>query len=158
MKKYYSLILPLLLLLNISSCGYQLRGTEGVAFESISIIGGSTSFVKILGKRLKQSGVKVQKESSEKSLEITNDTFTKKILSLSSAGKIREYQINYKISFRFKSQAGEWSNLINLEANRDFTYDDKNIIAKTEEETRLIVGMQKQLIRTIITQMSVQNK
>ena len=158
MKKYYSLILPLLLLLNISSCGYQLRDTEGVAFESISIIGGSTSFVKILGKRLKQSGVKVQKESSEKSLEITNDTFTKKILSLSSAGKIREYQINYKISFRFKSQAGEWSNLINLEANRDFTYDDKNIIAKTEEETRLIVGMQKQLIRTIITQMSVQNK
>ena len=158
MKKYYSLILPLLLLLNISSCGYQLRGTEGVAFESISIIGGSTSFVKILGKRLKQSGVKVQVKNSEKSLEITNDTFTKKILSLSSAGKIREYQINYKISFRFKSQAGEWSNLINLEANRDFTYDDKNIIAKTEEETRLIVGMQKQLIRTIITQMSVQNK
>jgi len=155
MKKFYSLILLLLLFFNISSCGYQLRGTEGVTFESISIVGGSSSFVKVLGKRLKQSGVKVQVKNSEKSLEITNDTFTKKILSLSSAGKIREYQINYKISFRFKSQAGEWSNEINLEANRDFTYDDKNILAKTEEETRLIVGMQRQLIRTMITQISV---
>ena len=68
---------------------------------------------------------------------------------------MREYQINYKISFRFKSQDSEWSNSINLEANRDFTYDDKNIIAKTEEESRLIKGMQEQLIRSIVNQISV---
>mgnify|MGYP006129082577 CR=1 FL=1 len=155
MKNFYSFIISLLLLVNISSCGYQLRGTEEVNFESISIDGGSSSFVKILKKKFKQSGVKVQEKNSEKILEITNDTFTKKILSLSSAGKVREYQINYKISFRFKSQDGEWSNSINLEAIRDFTYDDKNIIAKTEEETRLVKGMQDQIIRTIVTQISV---
>jgi len=155
MKKFNSIILSLLLLVNITSCGYQFRGATEVNFVSISIDGGSPSFLKILKKQFKQSGVKVQERNSEKTLEITNDTFSKKILSLSAAGKVREYQINYKISFRFKSQDGEWSNSIDLEANRDFTYDDKNIIAKTEEESRLIKGMQEQLIRTIVNQISV---
>ena len=155
MKKFNSIILSLLLLVNITSCGYQFRGATEVNFVSISIDGGSPSFLKILKKQFKQSGVKVQERNSEKTLEITNDTFSKKILSLSAAGKVREYQVNYKISFRFKSQDSEWSDSINLEANRDFTYDDKNIIAKTEEESRLIKGMQEQLIRTIVNQISV---
>ena len=155
MKKFNSIILSLLLLVNITSCGYQFRGATEVNFVSISIDGGSPSFLKILKKQFKQSGVKVQERNSEKTLEITNDTFSKKILSLSAAGKVREYQINYKISFRFKSQDGEWGNSIDLEANRDYTYDDKNIIAKTEEESRLIKGMQEQLIRTIVNQISV---
>ena len=155
MKKFNSIILSLLILVNITSCGYQFRGATDVNFVSISIDGGSPSFLKILKKQFKQSGVKVQERNSEKTLEITNDTFSKKILSLSAAGKVREYQVNYKISFRFKSQDSEWSDSINLEANRDFTYDDKNIIAKTEEESRLIKGMQEQLIRTIVNQISV---
>ena len=58
----------LLLLANISSCGYQLRGAKEVNFESISIDGGSPSFVKILKKKFKQSGVKVQERNSEKIL------------------------------------------------------------------------------------------
>ena len=155
MKKFNSFILLLIILVNVTSCGYQLRGSEGMNLESISIDGGSSDFVKVLKKKFKQSGVKVQEKNSEKSLEITSDIFTKKILSLSATGKVKEYQINYKISFRFKSQAGEWGNSINIEATRDFTYDDKNIIAKTEEESRIIKGMQKQLIRTIFTQISV---
>ena len=155
MKKFNSIILSLLILVNITSCGYQFRGATEMNFVSISIDGGSPSFLKTLKKQFKQSGVKVQERNSEKTLEITNDTFSKKILSLSAAGKVREYQINYKISFRFKSQDGEWGNSIDLEANRDYTYDDKNIIAKTEEESRLIKGMQEQLIRTIVNQISV---
>ena len=57
--------------------------------------------------------------------------------------------------FRFKSKNGQWGTSSNIETTRDYTYDDKNIIAKTKEETRLIKGMQEQLIRTIVTQISV---
>jgi LPS-assembly lipoprotein len=145
----------LILTANIASCGYQLRGSQEINFKSITIVGGSSSFTKVLRKKFKQSGVKSQEKNAEKIVEIINDTFSKKILSLSSAGKVREYQINYKILFRFKSKDGQWSNSSNIETSRDYTYDDKNIIAKTKEETRLIKGMQEQLIRTIVTQISV---
>ena len=92
---------------------------------------------------------------STKKLTKHHGNFSKKILSLSAAGKVREYQINYKILFRFKSQDGEWSTPINIESNRDYTFDDKNIIAKTEEELRIVKSMQERLIRTIVTQVSV---
>jgi LPS-assembly lipoprotein len=155
MKRIFNFILLLILTANIASCGYQLRGSQEINFKSITIVGGSSSFTKVLRKKFKQSGVKSQEKNAEKIVEIINDTFSKKILSLSSAGKVREYQINYKILFRFKSKDGQWSNSSNIETSRDYTYDDKNIIAKTKEETRLIKGMQEQLIRTIVTQISV---
>jgi LPS-assembly lipoprotein len=155
MKKFNSFILLILLLLNISSCGFQPRGINVVNFETISINGGSSSFTKLLKKKFKQSGVKIQEKNSEKTLEITNDTFSKKILSLSATGKVREYQINYTASFRFKSKDKEWGDLITLDVSREFSFDDKNIIAKTKEESRLIKGMKDQIILTIVNQISV---
>ena len=61
----------------------------------------------------------------------------------------------YTVSYRVKSKDGLWSSPVKVETSRDFTFDDANIIAKTEEESRLIKGMQEQLIRTIVTQISV---
>ena len=156
MKKFNSFILLLIILVNVTSCGYQLRGSEGMNLESISIDGGSSDFVKVLKKKFKQSGVKVQEKNSGKSLEIINNNFSRKILSLSSGGKVKEYQINYKVVFRIKTRDGEWSAPINIEIDRDYTFDDKNIIAKTEEELRILKNIQEQLIRTIVTQLSVQ--
>ena len=157
MKKFYSFILLLLLTVNIISCGYQLRGTDEIKFKSISIAGGSASFTKILNKKFKQAGVKIESENAEKNLEIITDTYSKQILSLSSDGKVKEYKMKYKVSFRFKLKGGEWSAPINIETNRDYTYDDKNIIAKTEEELRIIKGMQEQIIRSMTMQISLSN-
>ena len=155
MKKIFNFILLLILTANIVSCGYHLRGPQEVNFKSITIVGGSASFTKVLKKKFKQSGLKTNEKNSEKILEIINDTFSKKILSLSSSGKVREYQIDYEVSFRFKSKGGEWINSPNIKTTRDFTYDDKNIIAKTQEEARLIKSMQEYLIRIIVTQLAV---
>ncbi len=155
MKKILKYIFLIFISLSIVSCGFQLRGSDKLNFETISIVGGSPEFTKLLKKRFKQSKVKIETKNAQKSLEITNDTFSKKILSLSSSGKVKEYQITYKVSFRVKLNNGEWGDLINIETIRDYTYDDKNIIAKTEEESRLIEGMQEQLIRTIVTRISV---
>ena len=156
MKKFYTFVLLLLFLTNFTSCGYQLRGVEGLNFKSVSIVGGSPDFTKLLKKKFKQAGVKIQEKNTVKSLEIIEDNFSRKILSLSSGGKVKEYQINYKVAFRFKTRDGEWSAPINIEIDRDYTFDDKNIIAKTEEELRILKSMQERLIRTIVTQLSVQ--
>ena len=155
MKKKFKYIFLIFILISIAACGFQLRGSDKLNFESISIDGGSSEFTKLLKKRFKASRVKIKPENAQKNLEITNDAFSKKILSLSSSGKVREYQIKYKVTFRIKLKEGRWGDPINIETIRDYTYDDKNIIAKTEEESRLIKGMQEQLIRTIVTHISV---
>jgi LPS-assembly lipoprotein len=155
MKKKFKYIFLMFILASIAACGFQLRGSDKLNFESISIDGGSLGFTKLLKKKFKQSKVKIESENAQRNLEITNDAFSKKILSLSSSGKVKEYQIKYKVTFRIKLKEAEWGDPINIETIRDYTYDDKNIIAKTEEESRLIKGMQEQLVRTIVTQISV---
>ena len=55
MKKIYSLIFLIILSTSIISCGYQLRNAPEINFDSISINGGSSGFIKILKKKFKQS-------------------------------------------------------------------------------------------------------
>jgi len=155
MKKILRFILLLILTSSFISCGYQLRGAQEVSFKTISINGGSKKFTNILKKKFNQSGVLINALDSEISLEIINDNLSKEILSLSSKGKVREYQIVYRVTYRVKTKVGEWGSPVKIETSRDYTFDDANIIAKTEEELRIIKGMQDQLVRTMVTQISI---
>ena len=155
MKKILRFILLLILTSSFISCGYQLRGAQEVSFKTISINGGSKKFTNILKKKFNHSGVLINALDSEISLEIINDNLSKEILSLSSKGKVREYQIVYRVTYRVKTKVGEWGSPVKIETSRDYTFDDANIIAKTEEELRIIKGMQDQLVRTMVTQISI---
>ena len=50
---------------------------------------------------------------------------------------------------------GPWNLPVTIEATRTYTYDDGDILAKDEEEKRLVSGMEDQLIRTMSTQISL---
>ncbi len=149
--------LMMLTMISLIACGFQLRGGIEANFESISIDGGSAGFVKQLKKRLRQSSIAVLSSGGEVQLEIVDDLLDKRILSLNSDGRISEYELNYKVSYRVKGQNdSEWGQLINNEVRRQYTYDDENVVAKALEEEKLINGMRDELIRTITAQISLQ--
>lgn len=148
--------LMLLTIISLIACGFQLRGGIEANFDSISINGGSSEFVKQLKKRLKQSSIAVLPNGGEVELEIVNDLLNKRILSLNADGRVSEYELNYKISYRVKGQnEPEWGPLINNEVRRQYTYDDENVVAKALEEEKLINGMRDDLIQTITAQISL---
>lgn len=149
--------LMILVIISLIACGFQLRGGIEANFNSISIDGGSAGFVKQLKKRLRQSSIVVLPTGGEVKLEIVDDLLNKRILSLNSDGRISEYELNYKVSYRVKGQNdSEWGQLINNEVRRQYTYDDENVVAKALEEEKLINGMRDELIRTITAQISLQ--
>jgi LPS-assembly lipoprotein len=149
--------LMMLAIISLIACGFQLRGGIEANFDSISINGGSAGFVKQLKKRLRQSSIAVLPTDGEVKLEIVDDLLNKRILSLNSDGRISEYELNYRVSYRVKGKNNsEWGQLINNEVRRQYTYDDENVIAKALEEEKLINGMRDELIRTITAQISLQ--
>ncbi|MDC0423543.1 LPS assembly lipoprotein LptE [Methylophilaceae bacterium] len=154
MKAVLKKIFILILTFSIMSCGFQLRGSLENSFSSIQIDGGSSSFTNELKKKYKQSGIQIKNSSAEKSIEIITDQFDKRILSLSSTGKIREYRLNYLISYRIKNSLGDWGPVIKINSTREYSYDDNNIVAKQEEEKNLIQGMKEQIFRTMRSQIS----
>jgi len=144
------------LILIISACGFQLRGDIQANFDSISISGGTSSFNKTLQRKFRQAGITITNASdAEKIVEIIENKFTKTILSLTGTGAVSEYQLDYDVTYRFKSKDDSWNLPITIEATRTYTYDDSYILAKDEEEKRLVSGMEDQLIKTMATQISL---
>ena len=144
------------LILIISACGFQLRGDIQANFDSISISGGTSSFNKTLQRKFRQSGITITSASkAEKIVEIIKNNFTKTILTLTGTGAVSEYQLDYEVIYRFKNKDGLWNLPVTIEATRTYTYDDGDILAKDEEEKRLVSGMEDQLIRTMSTQISL---
>jgi LPS-assembly lipoprotein len=144
------------LILIISACGFQLRGDINANFDSISISGGTSSFNKTLQRKFRQAGITITSASdAEKNVEIIKNSFTKTILTLTGTGAVSEYQLDYIVTYRFKSKDGSWNLPVTIETSRTYTYDDSDILAKDEEEKRLVSGMEDQLIKTMATQISL---
>ena len=146
----------LTLILIISACGFQLRGQIEANFDSISISGGTSSFNKTLQRKFRQAGISIEKASeAEKIVQIITNNFNKTILTLTGTGAVSEYQLDYVVRYRFKSKDSIWNAPITIEASRNYTYDDNDILAKDAEEKRLVSGMEDQLIRTMAAQISL---
>ena len=144
------------LILFVSACGFQLRGDIQANFDSISISGGTSGFNKTLQRKFRQAGIRIASASeAEKIVEIIENKFTKTILTLTGTGAVSEYQLDYEVTYRFKSKDGPWNLPVTIEATRTYTYDDSDILAKDEEEKRLVTGMEDQLIKTMATQISL---
>jgi len=139
----------------IVACGFQLRGSIEADFESVHVYGGSDGLNKHLIKRFKQSGIKILTKDPEKTLEILNDRLDKRILSLNSSGSVKEFELTYLVSYRFKSLNNAWSDEIKKEVIRDYTYDDNDRVAKELEEKNLVQGMRDEIVRSIVSQISV---
>ena len=143
-------------ILLISACGFQLRGDIQANFDSISISGGTSNFNQTLQRKFRQAGISIKSTSeAEKIVDIIENKFTKTILTLTGTGVVSEYQLDYFVTYRFKSEDGSWNLPVTIEASRNYTYDDSDILAKDEEEKRLVSGMEDQLIKTMATQISL---
>ena len=141
----------------IVACGFQLRGSIDLDFKSIQINGGSSGLNKFLVKKFKQNGIVIETKNPERTLEILDDHLDKRILSLSRSGSVKEYELIYRVSYRFKIQNNEWSDKINKDVTRDYTYDDNNRVAKELEEKNLVQGMMDEIVRSMVSQISVSN-
>ncbi len=152
-------ILLLALLLALTACGFQLRGTADLAFKNLYMQGSKLTINKNLTRSLKVNGVTVvdNPEKAELFLEMLSEQREQKILSLSGGGKVREFEIIYRVSFRLRNPSSEtWGPVQTVENRRDFSYDDSQLLAKETEEERLLEDMRNAATREIMRLLVVQ--
>ena len=147
----------ILLVASLTACGFQLRGAADVAFSSIFIQGNTLVINKKLVKSLNTNGVKVlpSAEGAELLLEMVGEESEKRILSLAGSGTVNEFELYYRVHYRTKSAGAElWSPTQTVEARRDFTYSDANLLAKQGEEKRLNENMQQDVLSNLMRRLS----
>lgn len=147
----------MLLLTSLVGCGFHLRGATDVSFNSIFIQGNPLIISKNLQKSLATNGVKVlpSAEGAELLLETVGEESEKRILSLAGRGTVNEFELYYRVHYRTKLAGSElWSQTQTVEARRDFTYDDANLLAKQGEEKRLNESMQQDVLSNLMRRLS----
>ena len=154
MRKNKFLIFYLSFILILNSCGFHLRKPMEFNYQSYSIIGDSSVLTKMIEKQLSFSDIeKLNDDSADLIIEIINNNYSKRILSIAGNGQVGEFEIIQSIEYRFNSK-GKWSLPRKIEAIREFTYDPTLYNAAAAEERLLQDSMQEQLSRSLITEIN----
>jgi LPS-assembly lipoprotein len=149
------------LLVVLAGCGFQLRGAAELPFETLYL--PSTGGIGLELRRNIQAGTKTvvvdDPQQAQAVLEFLQETKSKDILSLSGGGRVREFRLLYRVSFRVHDGKGkEYLPAATLQLARDFTFNDADILAKETEEQLLYREMQADLVRQIMRRLSAAQK
>jgi LPS-assembly lipoprotein len=143
----------------LSGCGFRLRGAQPLAFSTLYVGADPNSPLGVgLRRQIPTSGTTVIVEdpaAAEARLEILQDARVREILSLSGAGKVREYQIGHIITFRLVDRAGaELLPPTSISATRAYNFDDAQVIAKEQEEALLYRDMERDLQQQLMRRLA----
>ena len=149
---------PLLVALLLAGCGFQLRGTADVPFETV-FVPGATGGIALDLKRNIQAGTRAKvvddPKAAEAILQFTEETRNKEILSLSGTGRVREFQLRYRVGFRLHDGKGaDYVPQSALELTRDISFNDSEVLAKEAEEALLWRDMQTDMVQQIIRRLA----
>ena len=148
--------LLLLLLGQLSACGFRLRGQVDVPEELKMVhIAGSAEFAPLtleLKKVLQRSGTRVLSSPAEAQsiITISNEVLKKRVLSVDAQGRAAEYELIYTLLFTItKADATVIVPQQKIDLSRDFRFDPNNVLAKDAEEAQI----RKEMVSFAVRQM-----
>jgi LPS-assembly lipoprotein len=148
--------------LALAGCGFHLRGTANVPFETL-YLPGATGGIALDLKRNIQAGTRAKVVDDVKQadavMQFTEETRAKEILSLTGTGRVREYQLRYRVGFRVHDgKGGDYVPQTTIQLTRDISFNDSEILAKEAEEGLLYRDMQNDMVQQIMRRLAASQK
>jgi LPS-assembly lipoprotein len=142
----------------LAGCGFQLRGTAALPFETL-YMPGATGGIALDLKRNIQSGTRTtvvdDVKKAEAVLDFTQEVREKIILSLAATGRVREYQLRYRVGFRVHDgKGGEFLPVSTVQLTRDISFNDSDVLAKETEEALLYRDMQFDMVQQVMRRLA----
>ncbi len=143
----------------LAGCGFQLRGTADLPFETLYVPAAAGGIALDIKRNL-QSGTRTlvvdDPKKAQALLEFTQELREKHILSLTATGRVREFQLRYRVGFRVHDgKGGEFLPASLLQLTREVTFNDSEVLAKELEEQQLYRDMQFDMVQQIMRRLAV---
>lgn len=141
----------------VSGCGFHLRG--GVEFPpsvqtlSVQAANPYSELAEDLRRVLRSSGVRVVDKPREADavVHVLGENAGRRVVSVSSGGKVREYELLYTVMFNVADRQGrETITPQTITLSRDYIFDETAVLGTAEEEALLHRDMQQQAVRQIL--------
>ena len=142
-----------------ASCGFQLRGQARLPFETLYI---GVPEISQLGAELKRNIIagthtRLVNDATQAQaiLSISAEDRSKSILSFDTSGRVREFQLRYRLSFRVHDSRGrDYLPHSEIQLTRDISFNDAQVLAKEAEELLLYRDMQSDMVQQILRRLS----
>lgn len=152
-------LLALLAAAALAGCGFHLRGSLSIPFETLHVaVPEHNEFGTNLKRAIRAQGntrLVDTPQAAQAILTPTGEAREKTILSLNSAGRVREFQLRYRYSFRVHDREGrDLTAPATVILTRDMSFDDAAVLAKEQEEGLLWRDMEGDLVQQILRRLA----
>ncbi len=156
---WYKPILALCLAVTLGGCGFALRGSANLPYESLYIdLPANNALGAELARNLRagtNTRIVGQRSDAQAILQANAETRSKTILSLGSSGAVREFRLKYGFAWRVVNQNGaDIGAPGKLEIERDYSFNDNQVLAKESEEALLYRDMQTDMVQQVMRQLA----
>ncbi|HUK05326.1 MAG TPA: LPS assembly lipoprotein LptE [Burkholderiales bacterium] len=151
--------LGLVLAALLAGCGFQLRGTADLPFETLYMPPAAAPGIALDLKRNIQAGTRTKVVDDQKQaqavLEFAQEVRDRQILSLASTGRVNEFRLRYLVTFRVHDgKGGDFVPSSTVTLTRDVTYNDADVLSKQTEEQLLYRDMQFDMVQLIMRRLA----
>ena len=142
-------------MLILTSCGFHMRGNvmDRVQLPPTYLAGRAGALKQEAIHYLTVSEVPVAQSEKDAQLviELINEGVRRRVLSVGADGKVQEYEVLYAATYEVRRAGGKI--LIpreTLYAQRDYTYNETEVLAKDVEQDRLVQDMRSDAVRRMM--------
>ncbi len=155
-------LLPVTLTLStalmLSACGFQLRGSANLPYDTLHVAASNNSPVAGEIRRAVASGSKTRVVSDPKEAQATLHLLTeareKVIAALSGGGRVREFQLRYRMTYRLTDKDNKVLRpTTQILLQRDLSYNDTDTLSKESEEALLFRDMESDAVSQLLRQL-----
>lgn len=149
-------ILAFCAVLLLGACGFQLQGRtplpEPLAVTFIQAADHQSDFVQSLRKSLLASGARLTESASDASgtVRIVSDEVKQTVQSVSARNLPREYELTYTVRFSVSAKGHELLAEQELSLSRDYSFDERALLAKENEEALLRESLAHDLVGIVM--------
>jgi LPS-assembly lipoprotein len=144
--------------LALAACGFQLRGQQSFPFETINVPNNTPLGIELqrnIASASERTKLVPSAADAEAVLSVLTEQQEKVILSLNTQGRVREFQLRYRVVFRVASPKGaDYIPPTPIVLTRDITFNDQ-VLAKETEEAQLYREMRSDMVQQIMRRLAV---
>ena len=141
-------------LIALTGCGWRLRGSVPLPFSSLYVQAAITSpFGHEIKRKLRAGKTRITDtpESAQATLVIMSEIREKHILSLGGQGRVREYQLRFRVGYKLTDgKAVTFIAPTEILLKREISFNDSEVLAKEAEEALLYRDMQTDAVQQLL--------
>jgi LPS-assembly lipoprotein len=152
--------LAALAFITLSGCGWHLQGSTRLpATVSVTYIDTEdrySDFNRALRDGLSSAGVTLASDarSATAIVKIIKETTGQRVLSVSARNTPEEYEVFYQVEYSVSNQASELIAPQKIELTRDYSFDERAVLAKQREQSVLQEALARDLAAQVVRRMA----